>query len=84
VFSQGKHIEAVVQREPKLHHMLVTELGNVRVSFPGGIGFEAMREPWQTVKAWYHESPEEATGEGEESVAVEAPGFKDSWREDEA
>lgn len=46
--------------------------------------FLPRRESWRTVEDWYHESTEEAIGEGEESVAVEAPGFKDSWREDEA
>jgi hypothetical protein len=54
------------------------KLGTVCIRVKDSTDFEGMMELWRTAKAWHCERPEEATGEGIDSVAVEPPRLKGS------
>ena len=53
-------------------------------SYPGGTGFEGMRESRRAAEAQHCEKPWKAIGEGAASVAIDGPGLKGSCKGVEA
>ena len=47
-------------------------------SYPGGTGFESMKESCRAAEAQHCERPRKAIGEGKASVAIDRTGLKGS------